>query len=111
MIHVLITVHPSIRFPGKNRQLAPYTIQWLLSDCAYAEEAVRVYTVGTRAELPLRLPRAWRHIPTKTPDHQTAVETAERTIAPQEDDLMVVGTAHPTRAGTGAFGVRRRFAA
>lgn len=90
MIHVLITVHPSIRFPGKNKQLAPYTIQWLLSECAYAEEEVCVYMVGARAELPLRLPSAWRHIPTQTPDHQTAVEIAERSIAPQEDDLMVL---------------------
>lgn len=98
MIHVLVTVHPSIRFPGKNKRLAPYTIQWLLSECAYAEEEVRVYTVGARAELPLRLPSAWRHIATKVASHQAAVEAAEREIAPQEDDiLMLVQPTQPLR--------------
>lgn len=98
MIHILVTVHPSVRFPGKNKRLAPYTIQWLLSECAYAEEEVRVYTVGARAELPLRLPRAWQHILTKHSSHQAAVEAAERIIAPQADDiLMLVQLTQPLR--------------
>lgn len=98
MIHVLVTVHPSVRLPGKNKRLAPYTIQWLLSECAYAEEEVRVYTVGARAELPLRLPCAWQHIATKVSSHQAAVEAAERIISPQaEDILMLVQLTQPLR--------------
>ncbi len=90
MIHVLITVKESSRFPGKNRKLAPYTIAWLLSEMAYSEESVRVYTVGKRSELPLRLPVGWKHIPTACMSHREDVETAERQIQPAAGDVMVL---------------------
>lgn len=90
MIHVLITVKESQRFPGKNRRLAPYTIVWLLNEIAYMEEPVQVYTVGVRSELPLRIPVGWRHIHTHTPGHMKDVQSAEEQIAPAAGDVMVL---------------------
>lgn len=90
MIHVLITVKESERFPGKNRKLAPYTILWLLKEIAYHDEDVKVYTVGKRSELPFRLPSRWQHIQTATEGHLKDIELAEHQIAPQADDIMVL---------------------
>lgn len=90
MIHVLITVKESKRFPGKNRLLAPYTITWLLTEIAYSTENVQVYTVGKRSELPLRLPVGWVHIPTPCINHGEDVQTAEEYIQPAPDDVMLL---------------------
>lgn len=90
MIHVLITVKESSRFPGKNHRLAPYTILWLLNEIAYMPDPVRVYTVGKRSELPLRLPEGWQHIPTECGNHKEDVEYAEQQINPQPGDVMVL---------------------
>lgn len=90
MIHILITVKKSKRFPGKNRLLAPYTIAWILNETAYMEEQVQVYTVGERSELPLRLPVGWRHIRTACRNHKEDVETAESRIAPNAEDVMLL---------------------
>lgn len=90
MIHVLITVKESKRFPGKNRLLAPFSILWLVNEIAYMEEAVQVYTVGERTQLPLRLPVGWRHIRTAGESHQADVELAEKEIAPTPEDVMVL---------------------
>ncbi len=98
MIHVLITVKRSERFPGKNRLMAPYTILWLLNELAYMEESVQVYTVGERAQMPLRLPVGWRHIRTAGLSHQDDVAQAECEIAPAADDvLMLVQVTQPLR--------------
>ena len=77
MIHVLITVKESKRFPGKNRLLAPFSILWLVNEIAYMEEDVKVYTVGERTQLPLRLPVGWQHIRTEGENHQADIESAE----------------------------------
>lgn len=90
MIHVLITVKESSRFPGKNRKLAPYTILWLLNEIAYMPEPVRVYTVGKRSELPLRSPEGWQHIATECRNHREDVEYAEQQINPHPGDVMVL---------------------
>lgn len=90
MIHVLITVKESERFPGKNRLLAPYTIAWLLNEIAYLKESVKVYTVGQRSELPLRLPERWEHIKTPCENHLQDIVVAETHIAPSSDDVMVL---------------------
>lgn len=90
MIHVLITVKESTRFPGKNRRLAPYTILWLLNEIAYLQESVQVYTVGERSQLPLRLPVGWQHISTNGKIHREDVEYAEQQIAPAAEDVMVL---------------------
>lgn len=90
MIHVLITVKESERFPGKNRFLAPYTIVWLLNEIAYIKEQVQVYTVGKRSELPLVLPNGWEHIKTACSDHLQDIIAAERKIKPAKTDVMVL---------------------
>ena len=90
MIHVLITVKESKRFPGKNRLLAPFSILWLVNEIAYMEEDVKVYTVGERTELPLRLPVGWQHIRTEGESHQADIELAEAQISPAAEDVMVL---------------------
>ena len=90
MIHVLITVKESQRFPGKNKALAPYTITWLLTEIAYLPETVKVYTVGKRSELPLRLPVEWQHIPTACISHAEDVKTADAAIQATEDDVIIL---------------------
>ena len=98
MIHVFITAHPSRRYPGKNRRLAPYTILWLLNEMAYLEEPVRVYTVGLRSEFPFRLPIAWKHIATREASHQAALEVAEKAArAAAGDILMLLQLTQPLR--------------
>lgn len=90
MIHVFITVKESARFPGKNRFLAPYTITWLLNESAYIDDEVAVYTVGRRSELPLVLPKKWKHIPTACKDHRADLEYAESLIRPADGDVCVL---------------------
>lgn len=90
MIHVFITVKKSERFPGKNRLLAPYTITWLLNESAYIDDEVAVYTVGKRSELPLVLPKKWKHIPTACEDHLADLEYAESLVHPAADDVCVL---------------------
>lgn len=90
MIHVFITVKESKRFPGKNRLLAPYTITWLLNEAAYIDDEVAVYTVGKRSELPLVLPKKWKHIPTACEDHLADLEYAESLIQPADGDVCVL---------------------
>lgn len=90
MIHVFITVKESERFPGKNRILAPYTITWLLNESAYIDDEVAVYTVGKRSELPLVLPKKWKHIPTACEDHLADLEHAESVIQPADGDVCVL---------------------
>lgn len=90
MIHVFITVKESKRFPGKNRLLAPYTIAWLLNEAAYIDDEVAVYTVGKRSELPLVLPKKWKHIPTACEDHLADLEYAESLIQPSDGDVCVL---------------------
>lgn len=53
-------------------------------------EPVRVYTVGERSELPLRLPVGWRHISTECRSHREDVEFAEQQIKPAAGDVMVL---------------------
>lgn len=90
MIHVFITVKESERFPGKNRFLAPYTITWLLNESAYIDDEVAVYTVGKRSELPLVLPKKWKHIPTSCEGHLADLEYAESLIQPADGDVCVL---------------------
>lgn len=90
MIHILITVKESSRFPEKNRKLAPFTVAWLLQEIAYLSVPVQVYTVGSRSELPLRLPVAWKHIRTNCQDHLSDVIFAEQQIQPSKSDVMIL---------------------
>ncbi len=91
MIHVLITVKPSVRFPGKNRRLFHYTAIWLAYEIMNLQEPVQVWTVGARGELPEHLPPTWRHIQTATGTHKGDIEEAMRQIAPNaENDIFVL---------------------
>lgn len=90
MIHVLITVKPSTRFPGKNARLAGYTVGWLAWEILHTEEAVQVYTVGARQELPGDLPPGWQHIECSTGSHRGDIEHAEARIVTAPGDVMIL---------------------
>lgn len=89
MIHVLVTVKPSDRCPGKNRLLWPYTYIWLLGEAAAMAEPVQIYVVGHAAEVP-PLPRAVRYLCVIRDEHSDVVELAEREIAPAAGDVLVL---------------------
>lgn len=98
MIHVLITVKPSTRCPGKNAELARYTVPWLANELLHTPEEVRVYTVGVRTELPDDLPQSWQHIECATGTHRGDVEYAEAQILPAAwDVLLLVQVTQPLR--------------
>lgn len=90
MLHVLLTVKPSRRFPGKNRLLWPYTYLWLLAEAAAMEEAVQLYVVGEAGEAPQPLPRGVRYLPIEQESHRRKVALAEEAIAPAADDVLVL---------------------
>lgn len=90
MIHVLITVKPSTRYPGKNARLAGYTVAWLAWEILHTEEAVQVYTVGARQELPRDLPPGWHHIGCSTGSHRGDIEHAEAQIVTAPGDVMIL---------------------
>lgn len=90
MLHVLLTVKPSRRFPGKNRLLWPYTYLWLLAEAAAMEEAVQLYVVGEAGEVPQPLPRGVRYLPIEQESHRRKVALAEEAIAPAADDVLVL---------------------
>lgn len=90
MIHALITVKPSTRFPGKNARLAGYSVGWLAWEILHEEESVQAWTVGCRAELPGFLPPGWRHIECATGSHRGDIEHAEAVIRPAAGDVLVL---------------------
>lgn len=90
MIHVLITVKPSTRLPGKNARLAGYSVGWLAWELLHEVEPVQVWTVGSREELPGFLPPAWRHIECATGSHRGDIEHAEALIRPAAGDVLVL---------------------
>jgi len=89
MIHILISVHPSRRLPGKNAALWPCTRAWLAQELLYLREPARVWAVGAPSELGEPLPPAWRAIPCATGSHLGDLQLAERAIAPAADDVCV----------------------
>lgn len=90
MLHILLTVHPSTRLPGKNAALWPYTRAWLAQELLYLPEPARVWAVGTPSELGEPLPPAWRVIPCAAGSHMGDLQQAERAIAPAADDVCVL---------------------
>lgn len=90
MVHVIITVKPSSRFPNKNKILANYTIVWLLTEIAYLKENVNVYTIGYREELPDKLPTDWKHFEYHNKNHQKVLEYAESVIESKDDDIFIL---------------------
>lgn len=90
MVHVLITVKPSSRFPGKNARLVGYTVAWLAMELLHMVEPARVYTVGSRTELPAVMPLGWEHIECKTGSHRGDIDHAEAQVAPAPGDVMIL---------------------
>lgn len=90
MIYLLITTHPSRRFPGKNDILARYTLDWAAAAALYCEEDVQIVHVGP--EWPAWLPVKVKHIPT-APDsgsHLADVLHAEDVLTPARGDVLVL---------------------
>ena len=90
MICLLITTHPSRRFPGKNAALARYTLDWAGAAALYCREEVKIVHAGPQR--PAWLPPKVQHIHTD-PDsgsHLADVLHAEEVLAPAAGDVMVL---------------------
>lgn len=90
MIYLLITTHPSRRFPGKNAILARYTLDWAAAAALHCREEVKIVHAGP--ERPAWLPVKVEHISTD-PDsgsHMADVLHAETALAPALSDVMVL---------------------
>ena len=88
MIYVLITTHPSTRFPGKNAILARYTLDWAAAASLYCHEEVRIVHAGP--ERPAWLPPKVLHLPVAGLSHCADVWEAEKLLNPAEQDVLVL---------------------
>lgn len=89
MIHVLVTVKPSERFPGKNNLLWKYTYLWLLSEKSCLDEKINVYIVGDENEIK-NIPNDVILIHTETGGHLSDILAAESIIKPDKNDVFVL---------------------
>lgn len=83
MIHVLITVKESERFPGKNRLLWGYTQAWLAQEMQSIFEPVTVWVVGEVEPFLDLVPCRWHVMRMKEGDHGRLQEKAEGEILQQ----------------------------
>lgn len=88
MIYVLITTHPSTRFPGKNALLARYTLDWAAAAALYCHEEVKIVHAGP--ERPDWLPPKVLHINVRGVKHADDVRQAEQMLKPAADDVLVL---------------------
>lgn len=88
MIYVLITTHPSTRFPGKNAILARYTLDWAAAASLYCHEEVRIVHVGP--ERPAWLPPKVQHLLIHRGSHADDVWAAEQLLEPAAEDVLVL---------------------
>lgn len=80
MIHVLITVKESERFPGKNRLLWGYTQAWVAQEMQGILEDVRVWVVGEVGPFLDLVPGRWRVLCFHEGDHGRLQALAEAEI-------------------------------
>lgn len=80
MIHVLITVKESVRFPGKNRLLWGYTQAWLAQEMQGILEDVRVWVVGEVGPFRDLIPARWHMLSFHDGDHGRVQALAEAEI-------------------------------
>lgn len=90
MIYLLITTHPSRRFPGKNARLARYTLDWAGAAALWCREDVTIVHAGPHR--PVWLPPKVTHIHTdpESGSHLADVLHAEEVLAPSAGDVMVL---------------------
>lgn len=88
MIYVLITTHPSTRFPGKNAILARYTLDWAAAASLYCHEDVTIVHAGP--ERPDWLPPRVPHLYVSGHSHRADVFEAEKLLNPAEKDVLVL---------------------
>lgn len=88
MVHIFIANKESVRFPGKNAVLLPYTVAWLARAVPLLNEPCRVYCAGE--PLP-GIPDSWRYIPAPTKlGHLAVLRAAEKAAAPGKEDVCVL---------------------
>lgn len=88
MIYVLLTTHPSTRFPGKNAILARYTLDWAAAAALYCHEEVKIVHAGP--ERPDWLPPKVLHLHVAGHSHRDDVWEAEQLLDPAEQDVLVL---------------------
>lgn len=79
MIHVFVTAHESVRFPGKNGRLWDYTAAWLAAEAAGSAEPVRVWFGGDVPE-GVRVPGWWGVLRMRADDHHVLQGRMERAV-------------------------------
>lgn len=90
MIYLLVTTHPSRRYPGKNGLLARFTFDWAAAAALHVQEDVKIVHAGPTR--PAWLPVKVEHIatPQDSGSHLADVLHAETALAPALSDVMVL---------------------
>lgn len=90
MIYLLVTTHPSRRYPGKNGLLARYTFDWAAAAALHCQDEVKIVHAGPFR--PAWLPVKVEHIatPQDSGSHLADVLHAETALAPALSDVMVL---------------------
>ena len=90
MIYLLVTTHPSRRYPGKNGLLARFTFDWAAAAALHCQEDVKIVHAGPFR--PTWLPVKVEHIatPQDSGSHLADVLHAENALAPALSDVMVL---------------------
>ncbi len=90
MIYLLVTTHPSRRYPGKNGLLARFTFDWAAAAALHCQEDVKIVHAGPFR--PTWLPVKVEHIatPQNSGSHLADVLHAETALAPELSDVMVL---------------------
>lgn len=96
MIYAFICTKESVRFPGKNELLLPYTLAWL----GYASMVVRdkVEIVSLGPSRPKDLPIKIRHITIDSPSHKAVIEYGMQAVKACKSDIFILPQlTHPIR--------------
>ena len=90
MIYLIVTTHPSRRYPGKNGLLARFTFDWAAAAALHVQEDVKIVHAGPTR--PTWLPVKVEHIstPQDSGSHLADVLHAETALAPALSDVMVL---------------------
>lgn len=98
MLHILITVKPSERCPGKNKALAELTYKWLKEEIKNIKEPFKIYTVGYKSEVAECL-SSCTHVECATGSHCSDIKFAESIIKanPDTDIFILLQLTNPVR--------------
>lgn len=78
MIHAIITIKPSDRYPGKNAMLREYTACWLAAETMDSTEQVHVWLAGDTEGWPVSaVPTKWHNLHVQNDNHHALLQEVE----------------------------------